>query len=180
MNLVPFPIHIGTTTLYSSWYRQSSIDENQQSQPPIHRLYVNSCKATGITGQFCYCIESVLSLEESLGLQEYPIMSSTNGSQENSNSTFRTDTQRDTVSSVNSQQWRKRGQKLRAKLVESDEGAHNFVLSNDCDIEKYYKVADRVSQSSKSLRILVAVRNWSHTFVWNRTGIRAVLAPPYR
>lgn len=51
---------------------------------------------------------------------------------------------RDSLASMNSQQWRKRGQKLRTKLVESDEEAHNFVLSNDCDIEKYYKVADRV------------------------------------
>jgi hypothetical protein len=81
------------------------------------------------------------------------------------------------LASLNSQQWRKRGQKLRAKLVESDEEANNFVLSNDCDIEKYYKVADRVSTVQSHFGFLIALGKLDlHiSFVFNYRYIEQVL-----
>jgi hypothetical protein len=48
--------------------------------------------------------------------------------------------------SGSSQQWRRRGQRLRAQLIEKDEaaGGQPFALSNDCPIQRYYQVADKV------------------------------------
>ena len=45
--------------------------------------------------------------------------------------------------------WRDRGKLHRAKLIMKDEesGGDAFVLSDDCNIEKYYDVAERVSNS---------------------------------
>jgi hypothetical protein len=42
--------------------------------------------------------------------------------------------------------WRSQGKIFRAKLLMKDEemGGNFFVLSNDCDIERYYEVADKV------------------------------------
>ena len=43
--------------------------------------------------------------------------------------------------------WRKHGKLYRAQLVLTDEekGGNTFVLSSNCSIERYYKVAERVS-----------------------------------
>ena len=43
--------------------------------------------------------------------------------------------------------WRKHGKLYRAKLIMEDEesGGNTFVLSNKCNIERYYNVAERVS-----------------------------------
>lgn len=42
--------------------------------------------------------------------------------------------------------WRSQGKIFRAKLLMKDEemGGNFFVLSNDCDIQRYYEVADKV------------------------------------
>jgi hypothetical protein len=42
--------------------------------------------------------------------------------------------------------WRKRGENLRASLIEQDEanGMQTFVLSSTCPIQRYYQVADKV------------------------------------
>lgn len=42
--------------------------------------------------------------------------------------------------------WRKHGKLFRARLVleDEDKGGNAFTLSNDCSIERYYKVAERV------------------------------------
>lgn len=46
-----------------------------------------------------------------------------------------------------SESWRSHGKMYRAKLVLMDEekGGNTFVLSNHCSIERYYRVAERVS-----------------------------------
>jgi hypothetical protein len=43
--------------------------------------------------------------------------------------------------------WRERGKLYRAKLIMKDEesGGDAFTLSNECEIEKYYDVGERVS-----------------------------------
>ena len=45
--------------------------------------------------------------------------------------------------------WRKHGKLFRATLIMTDEesGGNTFVLSNNCSIEKYYEVAERVRTS---------------------------------
>ena len=50
--------------------------------------------------------------------------------------------------------WRERGKLYRAKLIMKDEesGGDAFTLSNDCEIEKYYDVGERVSLSFLSCR----------------------------
>jgi hypothetical protein len=47
------------------------------------------------------------------------------------------------------EQWRKHGKLFRAKLLMQDEesGGNTFVLSNNCQIERYYDVAEKVSHS---------------------------------
>jgi hypothetical protein len=42
--------------------------------------------------------------------------------------------------------WRNRGEQLRALVLKQDEanGAHTFVLSSTCPIQRYYQVADKV------------------------------------
>jgi hypothetical protein len=47
-----------------------------------------------------------------------------------------------------SEAWRKRGNKMRSQLVLEDEqaGGSTFVLNSDCSIDRYYAVAERVSQ----------------------------------
>jgi hypothetical protein len=44
--------------------------------------------------------------------------------------------------------WRERGRLFRANLIMKDEesGGDAFTLSHDCEIEKYYNVAERVSE----------------------------------
>ena len=44
------------------------------------------------------------------------------------------------------EQWRNHGKLFRARLLMKDEemGGNFFVLSNECDIERYYEVADKV------------------------------------
>lgn len=46
-----------------------------------------------------------------------------------------------------SEAWRKSGKAFRANLVLEDEekGGNSFQLSKDCSIERYYRVAERVS-----------------------------------
>lgn len=46
------------------------------------------------------------------------------------------------------EQWRNHGKLFRARLLMKDEemGGNFFVLSNECDIERYYEVADKVRQ----------------------------------
>ena len=45
-----------------------------------------------------------------------------------------------------SEAWRERGKLVRARLIMKDEqsGGDAFTLSDDCEIEKYYDVAERV------------------------------------
>lgn len=40
--------------------------------------------------------------------------------------------------------WRKRGQRLRAALIEQDDAQQQFCLSDHCPIDRYYQVADKV------------------------------------
>lgn len=49
--------------------------------------------------------------------------------------------------SLDALEWRKHGKQFRAHIVWEDErvGGNGFKLSNDCSIERYYKVAERVS-----------------------------------
>jgi hypothetical protein len=44
--------------------------------------------------------------------------------------------------------WRKHGKVFRAKLalVDEEKGGNTFVLSDNCSIDRYYRVAERVSQ----------------------------------
>ena len=51
------------------------------------------------------------------------------------------------LSSDPNEAWRKHGKLYRAQLVLTDEekGGNTFVLSSNCSIERYYKVAERVS-----------------------------------
>jgi hypothetical protein len=53
--------------------------------------------------------------------------------------------------------WRERGKLFRAKLIMKDEesGGDAFTLSHDCEIEKYYDVAERVSEMVGETRLLV-------------------------
>ena len=50
--------------------------------------------------------------------------------------------------------WRKYGMMYRARLVLTDEekGGSAFVLSKTCGIDRYYRVADRVSESNGRLQ----------------------------
>jgi hypothetical protein len=52
-----------------------------------------------------------------------------------------------TAPSVESEVWRNHGKVHRAKLVLVDEekGGNTFVLSDKCSIDRYYRVAERVS-----------------------------------
>jgi len=53
-------------------------------------------------------------------------------------------------SSADAIEWRKHGKRYRAHLVLEDEqkGGNSFQLINDCSIERYYKVAERVSKTT--------------------------------
>lgn len=48
-----------------------------------------------------------------------------------------------------SQTWRARGKVYRAQIVLEDEqkGGNAFVLSNQCSIDRYYRVAEKVGNS---------------------------------
>jgi hypothetical protein len=52
-------------------------------------------------------------------------------------------------SSSEAMEWRKHGKVFRAKLVleDEDKGGNAFTLSQDCGIERYYKVAERVRKT---------------------------------
>ena len=54
----------------------------------------------------------------------------------------------DTLSVGSTETWRKHGKAFRAQLVLMDEekGGNTFVLSNNCAIDRYYRVAERVSK----------------------------------
>jgi hypothetical protein len=54
-----------------------------------------------------------------------------------------------------SESWRKHGKMYRAELVLLDEekGGNTFVLSNNCSIDRYYRVAERVSTVGVTGRI---------------------------
>jgi carotenoid cleavage dioxygenase-like enzyme len=51
---------------------------------------------------------------------------------------------------VSTATWRKRGEQLRASVIEQDEsnGVHAFILSSSCPIHRYYQVADKVRMKS--------------------------------
>ena len=48
-------------------------------------------------------------------------------------------------STASSKSWRSAGQKLRKRLVRTDEGVNGFSLNPKCSIEKYRQVSDKVS-----------------------------------
>jgi hypothetical protein len=50
------------------------------------------------------------------------------------------------MSHASTASWRKRGEQLRALVIEQDEsnGAQAFILSSSCPIHRYYQVADKV------------------------------------
>jgi hypothetical protein len=54
---------------------------------------------------------------------------------------------REAIKDDGAEAWRERGKLYRAKLIMKDEesGGDAFTLSDDCEIEKYYDVAERVS-----------------------------------
>jgi hypothetical protein len=60
------------------------------------------------------------------------------------------------------EQWRNHGKLFRARLLMKDEemGGNFFVLSNDCDIERYYEVADKVRQAVLVFDFLCVGYNW--------------------
>jgi hypothetical protein len=83
--------------------------------------------------------------------------------------------------------WRERGKLFRAKLIMDDEetGGDSFTLSHDCEIEKYYDVAERVSKTDGRneattrceivrTHLLVFTRYCRFLSIYSRTGTRTV------
>jgi 3'-phosphoadenosine 5'-phosphosulfate sulfotransferase len=55
------------------------------------------------------------------------------------------------------EQWRKHGKLFRAKLLMRDEesGGNTFVLSSNCNIERYYDVAEKVRRIEAELIFVI-------------------------
>lgn len=53
------------------------------------------------------------------------------------------------ISPSKDQSWRKHGRSYRAKIIAEDEkrGGNSFILSNQCSIDRYYRVAEKVLDS---------------------------------
>jgi hypothetical protein len=76
-------------------------------------------------------------------------LSSANSSNNNNNNDSSHENQNDPPhigTTASTATWRKRGEQLRALVLEQDEsnGAQTFVLSSSCPIQRYYQVADKV------------------------------------
>ena len=69
------------------------------------------------------------------------------GPRRKSKAVIRKERQRQEAKYDGAEAWRERGQLYRAKLIMKDEesGGDAFTLSDQCEIEKYYDVAERVS-----------------------------------
>ena len=57
------------------------------------------------------------------------------------------------------EEWRNHGKKFRAQLLMKDEaiGSGQFLLSNTCDINRYYSVAEKVRKLHKHVLVCIVM-----------------------
>lgn len=72
--------------------------------------------------------------------------------------------------------WRERGKIFRARLIMNDEksGGDAFTLSNDCEIEKYYDVAERVGWVVAGVFVLCKNYKGSYEFSCYSVGLGTI------